>query len=83
MDHERARRHSHGRLGRPHDPTTFEAKVDFGCFWVAVIWTDLAGFPAGDSHVAVGHPAKDLFDVPLRVELLLGVQAEGLHVSAR
>src|SRR5207244_6427703 len=79
-NHERARLHLHGAVGRAHGAAAGEAEIDFRRVRVTVIGTDLARLPAGDGDIAAADLAQDLFHVLLRIELLLGFQAEHVHV---
>jgi hypothetical protein len=46
---------------------------------MTVVGADLAGLPAGDGHVAVGHLAEDFLNVMPGIPLLFAFKAEDMH----
>src|SRR5262249_20225617 len=59
----------------------FKTEIDFRSVGVAMIWADLARFPAGYCDVAATHAAQNLFDMALWIPFLFPRQAENVHAS--
>jgi len=79
VNDKRSRRDVDRLLRRAHLPAAREAEIDLGRVRVAMVGADLARFPAGDRGVAVRDLAENLFNVALRVPLLLMLQTKNVH----